>query len=68
MAVVRSSSREYNSPERRSQRVMLKAPGVILTRRADNKTMFEETQTITVNIHGAMIVSRLKFEAGQIIT
>ena len=68
MAVVRSSSREYNSPERRSQRVMLNAPVVILTRGADNKTMFEETQTITVNIHGAMIVSRLKFEAGQIIT
>ncbi len=68
MAVVRSSSREYNSPERRSQRVMLKAPVVILTRRADNKTMFEETQTITVNIHGAMNVSRLKFEVGQIIT
>ena len=68
MAVVRSSSREYNSPERRSQCVLLKAPVVILTRGADNKTMFEETQTITVNIHGAMIVSRLKFEARQIIT
>ena len=35
MAVVRSSSREYNSPERRSERVMLKAPAVILTRGAD---------------------------------
>jgi len=68
MAVVRSASGEYNSPERRSQRVMLKAPVVILTRGADNKTMFEETQTITVNIHGAMNVSRLKFEVGQIIT
>ena len=68
MAVVRSSSSEYNSPERRSERVMLKAPVVIVTRGADNKTTFEETQTITVNIHGAMIVSRLKFEAGQIIT
>jgi hypothetical protein len=34
---------------------MLKAPVVILTRGADNKTMFEETRTITVNIHGAMI-------------
>src|SRR5882762_8620600 len=68
MAVVRSSSREYNSPERRSVRAMLKAPVVILTRGADSKTMFEETQTIAVNIHGAMIVSRLKFEAGQIIT
>src|SRR5258708_23189385 len=68
MVVVRSSSREYNSPERRSERVMLKAPVVILTRGADNKTMFEETQTITVNIHGAMIVSRLNFEAGQIST
>jgi len=68
MAVARSSSREYNSPERRSQCVMLKAPVVILTRGADNKTMFEELQTITVNIHGAMIVSRLKFEARQIIT
>ena len=42
MAVARSSSREYNSPERRSQCVMLKAPVVILTRGADNKTMFEE--------------------------
>jgi len=68
MVVVRSSSREYNRPERRSQRVMLKAPVVILTQGADNKTMFEETQTITVNVDGAMIVSRLKFEAGQIIT
>src|SRR5258708_34063627 len=68
MAVVASSSRECNSPERRSQRVLLKAPVVILTRGAENKTMFEETQTITVNIHGAMIVSRLKFEARQIIT
>ncbi len=61
MAVVRSSSREYNSPERRSVRAMLKAPVVILTRGADTKTMFEETQTITVNIHGAMIVSRHLF-------
>src|SRR5882762_5846369 len=68
MAVVRSSSREYNSPERRSERVMLKAPVVILTRGAGHKTMFKETQTITVNIHGAMIVSRLKFEVGQITT
>jgi hypothetical protein len=68
MAVVRSSRREYNSPERRCERVMLKAPVVILTRGADNKAMFEETQTITVNILGAMIASRLKFEAGQIIT
>src|SRR6267143_1104825 len=68
MAVVRSSSREYNSPERRSERVLLKAPVVILTRGADNKTMFEETQTIAVNIQGAMIVSRLKFETEQIIT
>jgi hypothetical protein len=47
---------------------MLKAPVVILTRGAGNKTTFEETQTITVNIHGAMIACRLKFEAGQIIT
>ena len=47
---------------------MLKAPVVIVTRGADNKTMFEETQTITVNIHGAMIVSRVKFETEQIIT
>src|SRR6266436_7868064 len=68
MGVVRSSSRDYNSRERRSQRVMLRAPVVILTRGADNKTMFEETRTVTVNLHGAMIVSRLKFEAGQIIT
>ena len=68
MGVVRSSSGNYNSPERRSQRVMLRAPVGILTRGADNKTTFEETRTVTVNIHGAMIVSRLKLETGQIIT
>jgi len=47
---------------------MLKAPVVILTRGADTKQCLRKTQTITVNIHGPMIVSRLKFETEQIIT
>ena len=57
-----------NNPQRRSQRIMLKTPVVILTRGDDNKLIWEETQTVTVNAHGAMVVSRLKLEVGQIVT
>lgn len=51
-----------------SQRLTLKARVVILSRGDDNKTASEETQTITVNAHGAMVVSRLKLLVGQLVT
>ena len=50
---------------RRSQRVMLKVSVVVLARGADNKPVSEETRTITVNAHGAMILLSLKVSIGQ---
>jgi hypothetical protein len=50
---------------RRSQRVMLKVPVVVLARGADNKPVSEETRTVTVNAHGAMILLGLKVSIGQ---
>lgn len=68
MGVVTPSSSDYNSAQRRSQRVMLKAPVVILTQGDDNKMVWEETRTVTVNVHGAMVVSRLRLLVGQLVT
>ena len=68
MGVVPPSSSDYNSPQRRSQRVILKTPVVVLTRGDDNKTGSDQTRTITVNAHGAMIVTRLKLSVGQMVT
>ncbi len=50
---------------RRSQRVMLKVPVVVLARGADNKPVSEQTRTVTVNAHGAMILLGLKVSIGQ---
>ncbi len=54
-----------DSAPRRSQRVMLKVSVVVLARGADNKPVSEETRTITVNAHGAMILLSLKVSIGQ---
>ncbi len=56
-----------DSAPRRSQRVMLKVSVVVLARGADNKPVSEETRTITVNAHGAMILLSLKVSIGQSI-
>ena len=68
MAVLPPSSTEYNSPQRRSQRVIVKTPVVLLTRGEDGKVISENTRTVTVNAHGAMVVSGLKLQVGQIVT
>jgi len=53
---------------RRSQRVILKVSVMVLADGADNKSISEETRTVTVNAHGAMILLGLKVSIGQLLT
>lgn len=53
--------------QRRSQRVMLNTPVEVVTRGADNKSVSEETRTVVVNGHGAVILLRLTVEMGQLL-
>ena len=61
-------SLDFNSPHRRSQRVMLKTPVVVMMRGDDNQRVAEHTRTATVNAHGALILSGLKLPVGQMVT
>src|SRR5260370_38415831 len=54
--------------QRRSQRVMLKVSVVVLAHDTDNKLISEETRTVTVKAHGAMIVLTAKVSVGQLLT
>lgn len=54
--------------KRRSQRVMVRISVMILAEGGDNKPVSEETRTITVNAHGAMILLGLKVSIGQLLT
>jgi hypothetical protein len=46
---------------------MLKVSVVVLAHGADNKRVSEETRTVTVNAHGAMILLGMKVSIGQIL-
>jgi len=67
MAGIPPQSRGDNDAQRRSQRVMLKVSVVVLAHGADNKRVSEETRTVTVNAHGAMILLGMKVSIGQIL-
>jgi hypothetical protein len=67
MGTIPPSSRGDKDVERRSQRVMLKVSVVVLAHGADNKRVSEETRTVTVNAHGAMILLGMKVSIGQIL-
>ncbi len=54
--------------QRRSQRVVVKVSVTVLAKGADNKAGSEETCTVTVNAHGAMIMLGLKVSIGQLLT
>jgi len=56
MVGIPPSNTGENIIQRRSQRVMLKVSVVVLSQGADDKIISEETRTITVSAHGAMIV------------
>jgi hypothetical protein len=45
-------------------RVIVKVSVMVLAEGADKKSVSEETQTVTVNAHGAMILLGLKVSIG----
>jgi hypothetical protein len=57
-----------NNAQRRSQRVMVKVSVVVLAEEPEKKSISEETRTVTVNAHGAMILLGLKVSTGQSLT
>jgi len=52
---------------RRSQRVLLRIPIVVIARGPDRQHVTEKTHTAVVNAHGALIHLVLKVEVGQTI-
>src|SRR5260370_32343372 len=62
-----SSSGDKNA-QRRSQRVIVKVSVMVLAEAANNKAVSEETHTVTVNAHGAMILLALKVLIGQLLS
>jgi hypothetical protein len=68
MSGIAPSNTRENIIQRRSQRVMVKVSVVVLSQGADNKMISEETRTVTVNAHGAMILLTAKLSVGQLLT
>src|SRR5713101_6468930 len=68
MDTVPPSNSADKDAQRRSQRVMVKVSVVVLAQGADNKRVSEETRTVTVNAHGAMVLLELKVSIGQLLT
>ena len=54
--------------QRRSQRVLLSVPVVVSGQAPDKKPISEETRTVVVNAHGALILLRMKVSIGQLLT
>ncbi|HUL35054.1 MAG TPA: hypothetical protein VL128_14305 [Candidatus Eisenbacteria bacterium] len=50
---------------RRSQRVLLRMPVLVITRAADNQHVSENAYTSSVNAHGALLYLSLKATVGQ---
>jgi hypothetical protein len=50
---------------RRSERVMLQIPVIILTRTRDGEEVRENTQTEVVNAHGGLLKLRMEVKTGQ---
>ena len=53
---------------RRSQRVYLSMPVVVYKEGPEPNRSFEETRTLAVNAHGALILLRLAVPLGQLLT
>ncbi len=53
------------SSRRRSQRVLLQVPVTVYGLEGDTRTFEEETLTLAVNAHGALLVLEKKVSAGQ---
>jgi len=50
---------------RRSERVMLQIPIVLMTESVDHEEMKEETHTLVVNAHGGLLKLEMEILAGQ---
>jgi len=53
---------------RRSQRVLLSMPVVVSGESADKLPFHQETHTVVVNAHGALVLLRSKVTVGQVLT
>jgi hypothetical protein len=56
------------SNRRRSQRVLLRIPVVVITLGADKQPVPEETHTAVVSAHGGLIYLKTKVSVGQLLT
>jgi hypothetical protein len=57
--------RGTSRPHRRSQRLLISAKVTVRGQRADRTSFEEQTQTVTVNSHGAMILLNAHVKTGQ---
>jgi hypothetical protein len=59
---------ETTSNRRRSQRLFLQVRVVVEGKTANKSTFSEETHTIVLNAHGALVEMRTSLDQGQIVT
>ena len=57
-----------NTAMRRSERVLLDVPVVLLGVSTDHRSFREETFTVTVSAHGALLMLQAKVALGQKVT
>jgi hypothetical protein len=57
----------FNDAKRRSERLLLKTSVIVFMRGEDNKLISEETRTLTVSAHGAMVLLSMKVSNGQLV-
>src|SRR5438034_5535582 len=61
----RKMSPSEGANRRRSERVMLQIPIVVLTETLEHEAMREETQTMIVNAHGGLVKLQMEVMPGQ---
>ena len=54
--------------KRRSQRVLVSVPVTVITQGTDKQPGSEETRTLVVNAHGALVLIGRKVSIGQLLT
>ncbi|HVA95015.1 MAG TPA: hypothetical protein VNI36_08945 [Candidatus Dormibacteraeota bacterium] len=59
------SLKSISSTQRRSQRLFLQVPVIVETQLANESQFSENTRTIVVNAHGALVESSTLFEQGH---
>ena len=62
-----SSNLATTNDRRRSQRVLLRIPIAVIAPGPDKKMAREQTHTLVVNAHGALIILELPVRVGQVV-